>query len=144
MLDKIPSYLDAPLITVTASILSIIAAIFTFIQYKGTKRIKKELEQKWRIYEKLQFRNSLCNLIKEINEATNPKKLMIGGKLNKKITQIFSEIRSNSIYNDASISEDIKTCEKKLDALSQGRGNLADLKNALCDLSRAIDKSVKE
>ena len=57
----------------------------------------------------MQLRSSLNNLIKEINETTNTKKLMIGGKLNKKITQIFSEIRSNSIYNDTSISADIKT-----------------------------------
>ena len=109
MLDKILPYLDNPLVTVAASILSIIAAIFTFVQYKSTKRIKKELEEKWQIYEKMQLRSSLNNLIKEINETTNTKKLMIGGKLNKKITQIFSEIRSNSIYNDTSISADIKT-----------------------------------
>lgn len=145
MIDKIVFYLDKPVVAVCASILSIVAAIFTFFQYKNTKTIKKELECKLRNYDKAQIRGRLKPLIEKIiDNQSNPKKMLIGGKLNKDVTQILSEIRSSSIYVDASISSYIQQCERVLTNLGQGGGNITDLKDSLCDLSRAIDSSVKE
>lgn len=138
------TFLNNPLVSVCASISSIIAAVFTFIQYKNTKAIKRELETKLRIYEKIEFRNSLTRIIKEIIDKSSPKKLLIGGKLNKEVTQVLSEIRSSSAYNDQSISDEIKRCEDALNSLDGKNESMISLKNALCDLSRAIDKSVKE
>lgn len=145
MFDQIISFLDRPFVSVCASIFSIIAAFFTFIQYRNTRKIKKELDTKLLNYAKAQLRGSLSQLIWKIIDSSNsPKKLLIGGKLNKEITQFFSEIRSGSVYGDLSVSDEIKRCEKKLSELSEGKGKVNDFKDALCDLSRAIDNSVKE
>ena len=144
MLNDIMSFLDNPLVSVCASVLSIIAAVFTFIQYRNTKVIKGELETKVRIYAKIELRKSLTHIITEIIEKSNPKKLLIGGKLNKEVTQVLSEIRSSSIYNDPSISNEIKMCEFALNSLNESKESMISLKDALCDLSRAIDNSIKE
>lgn len=145
LLNHIKNFLECPLVSVFASVLSIIAAILTFFQYKNTREIKEELEKKILNYAKAQLRGSLSQLIgKIIDSSNNPKKLLIGGKLNKEVTQFFSEIRSGSVYGDLSVSDEIKRCEEKLNELSEGRGKVNDFKDALCDLSRAIDNSVKE
>lgn len=139
------TFLQEPLVSVCSSVLSIVAAVFTFIQYKNTKAIKKELENKIQNYNKAQIRGKLRLLIEKLVEKQNDsKKLLIGGKLNKEVSQVFSDIRSDSIYNDSSISADIKKCEGILKALGEGKEKVVNLKNALCDLSRAIDNSVKE
>lgn len=138
------SFLDNPLVSVCASVLSIVAAIFTFVQYRNTKAIKRDLETKLRIYAKIELRKTLTHIITEIIEKSNPKKLLIGGKLNKEVTQVLSEIRSSSIYNDPSISNEIKMCESALNSLDESKESMINLKDALCDLSRAIDKSIKE
>ena len=145
LLNHVKNFLECPLVSVFASILSIIAAIFTFVQYKNTTKIKRELERKMQNYDKAQFRGKLRLLIEKIVEnLSNPKELLIGGKLNKEVTQVFSEIRSDSIYSDPAISTEIKKCEEMLKALGEGNGSVINLKDALCDLSRAIDNSVKE
>lgn len=145
MWNAIVNFLNSPLVAVCASLLSIISAIFSFFQYKNTKTITKELEHKLQNYDKAQIRGKLKPLIEKIIEnQSNPKKLLIGGKLNKEVTQVLSEMRSSSIYTDSSISSYIQQCERGLTNLSQGGGNISDLKDALCDLSRAIDNSVKE
>lgn len=145
MIDKIIFFLNNPVVAACASVLSIVAAVLAFVQYKNTETIKKELERKMQNYDKAQIRGKLKPLIEKIIDNQNsPKKLMIGGKLNKEVTQVLSEIRSSSIYVDPSISSDIQQCERMLTNLGQGGGNIADLKDALCDLSRAIDGSVKE
>lgn len=140
----IMTFLDNPLVSVCASVLSIIAAIFTFVQYRNSKAIKRELEAKFRIFAKIELRKSLTHIITEIIEKSNPKKLLIGGKLNKEVTQVLSEIRSSSIYNDPSISNEIKMSELALNSLDESKESMINLKDALCDLSRAIDKSIKE
>lgn len=138
-------FLECPLVSVFASILSVVAAIFTFVQYKNTSKIKKELERKMHNYDKAQFRGKLRLLIEKIvDNLSNPKRLLIGGKLNKEVTQVFSEIRSGSIYSDSAISTEIKKCEEILKALGEGKDSIINLKDVLCDLSRAIDNSVKE
>ena len=137
------TFLNTPLVSVCASVLSIIAAVFTFVQYKNSKAIKRELETKLRIYEKIEFRKSLTRTINEIIQKSNPQKLLIGGKLNKEVTQVLSDFRSSSVYNDPSISNEINRCEDALNSLDGKNESMINLKNALCDLSRAIDKSVK-
>ena len=145
LLNHIITFLECPLVSVSASVLSIIAAVFTFFQYKNTKKIKQELERKMQNYDKAQFRGKLRLLIEKIVENLgNSKKLLIGGKLNKEVSQVFSEIRSGSIYSDPAISAEIKKCEEILKALGTGKGSIINLKDTLCDLSRAIDNSVKE
>lgn len=137
------TFLNNPLVSVSASVLSIIAAVFTFVQYKNSKAIKRELEAKLRIYEKIEFRKSLTRTINEIIQKSNPQKLLIGGKLNREVTQVLSEFRSSSIYNDPSISDEIKRCENALNSLNESKESMINLKDSLCDLSRATDKSVK-
>lgn len=145
LLNHIKTFLECSLVSVFASILSIFAAFFTFIQYKNTIKIKRELERKMQNYDKAQLRGKLRLLIEKIVEnLSNPKKLLIGGKLNKDVTQVFSDIRSDSIYSDPAISTEIKKCEEMLKALGEGNGSIINLKDVLCDLSRAIDNSVKE
>lgn len=137
------TFLNNPLVSVSASFFSIIAAVFTFVQYKNSRAIKRELDAKLRIYEKIEFRKSLKHTINEIIQKSNPQKLLIGGKLNKEVTQVLSEFRSSSIYNDPFISDDIKRCEDALSSLNESKESMINLKNALCDLSRAIEESVK-
>ena len=123
------AFLQEPLVSVCSSALSIIAAVFTFAQYKNTKAIKRELENKIQNYDKAQIRGKLRLLIEKIVEKQNDsKKLLIGGKLNKEVSQVFSDIRSGSIYNDSSISADIKKCEGILQAL--GERGVADVDRA--------------
>ena len=43
LLNHIKNFLECPLVSVFASVLSIIAAILTFFQYKNTREIKEEL-----------------------------------------------------------------------------------------------------
>ncbi len=145
LLNHIKNFFECPLVSVCASILSIIAAVLTFVQYKNTLAIKEELENKLLNYEKAQLRGSLKSLIKKIiGVSNNSKKLSIGRELKTEVTEIFSDIRSGSIYGDISISDEIKRCEKILNELGEGKEKVNDLKDALCDLSRAIDNSVKE
>lgn len=130
-------------ISLIGAVVSIVGAIISIFQYKNTKRVRAEFEQKVLDYNKAQFRSRIDEQVRLINEnKKNPQKLKVGGKLDCCLSQIFSEIRSCTVYNDESVSCEIRNCETALKSLSDVK-SFERLKECLCDLSRAIDESVR-
>ncbi len=140
------------IVTDVASFFSILSAIFAFWQaYQARKqkneveKIKDSLIKHFTVYTDTKLLYKIFSVRDELNKNRlkpfNNNPLMIGKKLNNSISGLLSDIRGQSIYDEANIKKAVNQSESIIKNLNAEdfSNQISDLVANLSDIARYID-----
>ena len=142
------------LVGIIGTLISIGSAIFSLIQAKKANQEKKEaikvkedIIKRYTDYNDSQLRTKIESVLRNLNGFRGRKNIEDSSKIGKNeysdVTELLILIRSQKIFEEQEIKENVEACEKITQSNDFNQQSISELINRLANIQRFIDKSIK-